>query len=327
MTTMIYLMKAILDKIRFLLSNNFFQVKSSKTFKELGWSLESPLVNWGDLLVREVASKFFNTEQIRKDFSGAIFGGSVLSTEWFSDTLRSCPSGNILLASCGSRDASRIIKKPSRLNVIGVRGKLTRETFREQFEAVGDPGMLSPILLKTLPVMRRGFTVLFIPHYSEKFDNLGPEYERIETLRPRGESSKVLLKKISKANFVIAGSLHAGICALALGTPFCFYSKSTSEDAFKYLDFASLFEITPKFCTSLIEGVDWYLGNFEGLIDLEVEHFLTYSNSLKDYWKFSELDLRTKIEHYLSVRNGIANQKRLVLHSQELLPEVYPSID
>jgi hypothetical protein len=277
--------------------------------------------------VREVASKFFNTEQIRKDFSGAIFGGSVLSTEWFSGMLWSCPSGNILLASCGARDSSRIIKKPSRLSVIGVRGKLTRETLREEFEAVGDPGMLSPILLKTLPVVRRGFTVLFIPHYSEKFDNLSPEYERIETLRPRGESSKIILKKISQANFVMAGSLHAGICALALGTPFCFYSQSTSEDAFKYTDFISLFDVTPKFCTSLSEGVEWYLANFEGIMDLQSEHFLTYSTSLKAYWKFSELELRTKIEHYLSVRNGIANQKRLVLHSQELLSDVYPSID
>lgn len=296
-------------KVVFKISRTGFSVQDKKGFLELGWSLQHLQVNWGDLLVRETASKYFEMSKIKASFSGAVFGGSMLNRDLYEFSNQWKGKNPLLACSCGSKNRSRPIHNNSNLNVIGVRGPMTAELFDNSL-ITGDPGMIAPILLKVQPRIRRDLSMLFIPHLSETVTPKGRNFDLIEPKLLYGHSSKKILKKISTADFVLAGSLHAGICAFACGTPFSFYKRTSTEDTFKYFDFSLNYGLPVKFNSDFETAINWYLQNSEIFSNVKTRYFLNYAPELGKFSIYSIPDLEDLIHPFIENR-FLVHQKKI----------------
>jgi len=272
-------------------------------------------VNWGDLLLQETAWKFFDVSKVAQRYSGAIFGGSVLSSEWFAKIPQNANGHPTLFASCGARNAKPFKFDTQRITISGVRGHLSKKIFTNQ-AVTGDPGLASPILMGVFPSFSSRNTILHVPHFSEKFALKAQKVSTISTLRPRGESSRYVLAEIAKSNFVVAGSLHAAVCAISLGTPFCFYRANTGEDDFKFLDFASLFEVELLFSLELNDAKEWYISNSGNFRDIKKFVESPYSECLLEYAAIASNQYAEKVKRYLEVRNEIFDLKLSYLNRE-----------
>jgi hypothetical protein len=265
--------------------------------------LTSESVNWGDLLLREIASEFFDIPTIRKHYSGAVFGGSVLYEAHFQDFKKNLTK-LFLAVSCGARNSRDRLELPPNLEIHGVRGRETASLI-EDAVATGDPGMLAPIIFRISPKIDIGFRKLHVPHYSQANVRNSPGCDVLSTMLPFGKSSKSLVREINASNFVLAGSLHAGICAFATGTPFAFSLHGSTEDPFKFYDFASLYGIKIVFQEDFESAIRWYISEDSLMLDRVPEDFQTYPSSLSKYIKFDLSNFRKKIEIHTKSRNTI----------------------
>jgi hypothetical protein len=122
---------------------------------------------------------------------------------------------------------------------------------------------------------------------------------------PFGKSSKSIVSEINSSNFVLAGSLHAGICAFACGTPFAFSLADSSEDAFKFYDFAEFYGINIVFKEDFESAIRWYLSEDTLHVDRVSKDFETYSSSLSEYTKYDLNSFRSKVEIHIKSRKLI----------------------
>jgi hypothetical protein len=107
----------------------------------------------------------------------------------------------------------------------------------------------------------------------------------------------------------LAGSLHAGICAFATGTPFAFSLRDSQEDPFKYYDFASFYKINIVFHEDFDSAIKWYASEESFRVDLIPVDFEVYPKSLLKYLKINLVELRSKIEVHANSRNRVHGLK------------------
>lgn len=281
-----------------------FHVKNRSDFKEYGWSLTSNSVNWGDLLIREIADAFFDMAAIRKEYAGAVFGGSVLSEHCFEHIQKNRSSRPVLAVSCGARNPRYSVEPPPNLEIHGVRGHRTAALLKDTVPT-GDPGMLAPVIFGIEPKLSNEFRKLHVPHFSQQKNQIDSNFESLSTMFPFGKSSKSLVREINSSNFVLTGSLHAGICAFACGTPFAFSLADSSEDAFKFYDFAEFYGINIVFKEDYESAIRWYLGENTLHVDRVSKDFETYSSSLSKYAKYDLNTFRSKVEIHIKSRKSI----------------------
>ena len=284
-----------------------FYVRNKKNFSEYGWSLTNKSVNWGDLLVRELADEIYDISAIQKHYSGAVFGGSVLDEVNFME-FRKNSSRSFLAASCGARNSRDRLEIPTNLEIHGVRGHFTVSLIEDAIPT-GDLGMLAPVIFGINPKIDIGIRKLQIPHYSQAIIRNSPRHDLLKTMLPFGKSSKSLVREINASNFVLAGSLHAGICAFATGTPFAFSLLDSTEDPFKYYDFASLYGIKIVFQGDFESAIRWYISEESLLLDRVPKDFEIFPSSLSKYIKFDLSNIRKKIEIHTKSRNAIHSLK------------------
>jgi len=299
-----------------LRGKKFYLVPKDPLFSEFGWSLFHSFVNWGDLLLREGAEKLFNIKSMSRDYYGAVFGGTVLSEEYFSPVEASVDKRPALFVSCGARTHDSLSRIPTNLEIHGVRGFLSSKVIPNS-QAVGDPGMLFPVLFDVAPKTTKHFKHLWIPHFTQKALPSGNRYEIHSTLLPRGNSAQSLAKTISSASFVLTGSLHVGIIAYSTGTPFAFSMEKNKEGEFKYLDFASFHNLKLEFKNDFGDAIDWYIHEESMNRELSISDYDVYSKSLSKYLKISEKELLSKIGEYCKVRNIVHARKLNMLRNLE----------
>jgi len=283
-------------------------VASTRSFKEYGWSLTSGSVNWGDLLLREIADYFFDFNMIRRAYSGAFFGGSVLDIsriEYFKQAKKGKP---ILAVSCGARNSKDHLEPPANLEIHGVRGHGTADLLPNSIPT-GDPGMLAPIVFGIEPITTTEFRKIIIPHFSQTSVPKRMENEIFSTMLPFGRSSKSLVVEINKSSFVLAGSLHAGICAFSTGTPFAFSLGGSSEDPFKYYDFASFYGISISFQENFQDAMRWYLEEESLHLPRAAEDFKIYTESLSVYARNQAINFDLRIAGHVAARNSVHASK------------------
>jgi hypothetical protein len=279
-------------------------LRNRRKFREYGWSLTSNSVNWGDLLLREIADVFFDMAAIRKEYAGAVFGGSVLSEYHFEHVKKNRSSRPVLAVSCGARNPGYSIEPPPNLEIHGVRGHRTAALLKDTVPT-GDPGMLAPVVFGIEPKLSSEFRKLHVPHYSQPKNQIDSAVESLSTMLPFGKSSKSFVSEINSSNFVLAGSLHAGICAFACGTPFAFSLADSSEDAFKFYDFAEFYGINIVFKEDFESAIRWYLSEDTLHVDRVSKDFETYSSSLSKYAKYDLNTFRSKVEIHIKSRKSI----------------------
>jgi hypothetical protein len=278
--------------------------RNSRNFKEYGWSLTSKSVNWGDLLLRELAEEFFDIETIRRRYSGVVFGGSVLSEFYFENFRKGSTSRPVLAVSCGARNSRDSLQPPLNLEIHGVRGRGTASLIKNTVPT-GDPGMLAPVIFGIEPKLSNEFRKLHVPHYSQPKNRIDFAVESLSTMLPFGKSSKSLVSEINASNFVLAGSLHAGICAFATGTPFAFSLGDSEEDPFKYFDFAQFYGINIVFQEDFESAIQWYINEKSLHVPRSPTDFEIYHRSLSKFFKYDQSNFRTKIEIHTKSRNKI----------------------
>ncbi len=240
----------------------FFDQKLN-SWLEFGWTLDTDSRNFGDLLLRESAGILLDFHKITgNSLSGGFFGGSVLNP-YFVDLVNSkILSSDSIFWGCGISNQNSIPILNSRNKIFGVRGKIS-ESVINHAEAIGDPGLLAPLALCVWP-KKQGHQVIFIPHYNDDFIFTDDRVAVLSVRVPLRSSSKILLKEIARAKFVLTGSLHVAICAFVLGTPFGLYSNGYIDNEIKFHDFASMNELEIAFFDNIDEAVEQYFnsGNF-----------------------------------------------------------------
>jgi hypothetical protein len=285
-----------------------FYIRNASNFREFGWSLTSKTVNWGDLLVREIGEEVFDLNAIRKAYSGAVFGGSVLSDSHFKVFQKNVSPRPILAISCGARNSRDDLDLPSNLEIHGVRGRCTSRLL-DDILPTGDPGMLAPVIFDISPIQKPGFNKLHVPHFSQPLTHTDSDQRKFSTLLPYGKSSKSLVQEINSSNFVLAGSLHAGICAFATGTPFAFSLSESTEDPFKFYDFASFHGIDIAFHENFESAIQWYVSEKSLQLDLHPQDFEVLPSSLLKFVKFEKSTFRSKVQAHTISRNLIHSRK------------------
>jgi hypothetical protein len=285
-----------------------FYVLSRREFEEYGWSLASKSVNWGDLLLREIADQFLDISAIRREYSGAVFGGSVLSEDHFNRFQRNSSSKLVLAVCCGARNSIDRLKPPSNLDIHGVRGYDSASLIENSVPA-GDPGMLAPLVFEIEPKIENGFRKLLVPHFSQNVAKPLSDHSFLSTMLPFGRSSKNLVHRINESNFVLAGSLHAGICAFATGTPFAFSLDGSTEDPFKFYDFARFVGIKIGFYEDFESAMRWYVREQSMSFPRSSKDFEIYPRSLSRFFKIDISELRRITEVHTESRNVIHGLK------------------
>jgi pyruvyltransferase len=128
----------------------------------------------------------------------------------------------------------------TRLDIRAVRGPLTREFLRNNFNCsvpavYGDPALLIPYFF---PEFKRSpnpkYPYIIIPHYSEQ--KLFPKDEYENVVYPTEPWNEVI-EKILNSAFVVSSSLHGLVVAEAFGIPARWLRITENEAIFKYVDY------------------------------------------------------------------------------------------
>jgi len=191
-------------------------------------------VNFGDELSEFIVNKTLNTSVTKaeaKEQNKLIGIGSVLHFAQDHDTVWGS----------GINGKKRELNaKGETLNVLGVRGPLTREFLMYKNcqvpEIYGDPALLLKKLYpqeKNTSKPERDYII--VPHFSELENPAFKNYED-KIVKPNQTPEKVI-EEILQAKFVISSSLHGIIVAESYGIPSILLKITNEEPMFKYMDY------------------------------------------------------------------------------------------
>jgi hypothetical protein len=224
------------------------------------WRKGDYVQNFGDY-----CTELFLAELFLADPPGdetVLLVGSVIADWYITQCERLRPGKALRFWCCGLREA--VAPTPevvAKCHFPAVRGPLSRDLLGLRKSApIGDSGLLLPLLhqARTLPRYRgRG---LCVPHIADPASDTqllvatGAEC----VLRPGIAKSLAALRDtidaIASAEFVLAGALHAAICAAAYRVPFAFLDSGHVDLPFKWRDFAASVGIEAIFARNLAEG-------------------------------------------------------------------------
>lgn len=203
-------------------------------------------LNFGDFL-----SEYFVAEALIAPFVEADvyrLVGSTISSDLIHRDVRLSGLADALIAywCCGMRDAAPL--DPGLLDhcrFFGIRGPLSRTALSLPADtAMGDPGLLLPLLHQARPSAMTASKTVCIPHFSERshMEALRVRCGADVALSPAVSSIAELLRLIDdivSADFVLSGSLHGAILACAYDRPFAFWDTGFVDIPFKWRDFAA----------------------------------------------------------------------------------------
>lgn len=163
------------------------------------------------------------------------------------------------------RPPDRLEGTPSKdFDFCAVRGRLTLDILEKAHlvkkpssVALGDPGLLYPILLDEMP--EKKFAIGIVPHYVDKVAGRNIHEKLLSTgvastlIDVNGEDSIAVLRQIASCQTILSSSLHGCIVSDAMGIPnrqiqLSMISAKPSPEyldyAFKFLDYYSVYGIT-----------------------------------------------------------------------------------
>lgn len=219
--------------------------------------------NFGDYLPELFAFELLGPAKIEADVYRLV--GSVIEDSWVRwDLTRANGSARGIIAfwMCGARRENPLKPETQALcRFFGVRGPLTRDALGLPTDtALGDPGLLAPLLHTPLASRRTINKTICIPHiYDPKSrDELLAISGTDELVHPEIDGTeaglRAILNEIASAKFVLSGSLHGAIIACAYGVPFAFWNTGHIDSPFKWKDFAGSIGIAAQFVHTCAEG-------------------------------------------------------------------------
>ncbi len=161
----------------------------------------------------------------------------------------------------GLREARRI-SKADKAEIFAVRGLLSSLLLEMPNLPLGDSAFLLKKFYKPNNVAELNCKTIVVPHMANVkiaeafFANT--DYEIISPLiDPNTDALRLIIDKITSAQFVVADSLHAGIICTIYDIPFCFYNMGMIDIPFKYIDFASSLDRPFSWCHNGVDVVDF----------------------------------------------------------------------
>jgi len=225
----------------------------SKPLK-LHWSHSKP--NFGDALSPLICEAISGRRIVHAKASQAdlIAVGSLLhrlKEYWFSHKVHVWGTGYI----------EQPRSHRSRHYYHAVRGKLSANALNnQQIPTLGDPGLLSDILLPTSKRRSKQFRIGLVAHYKDKAN------PTLQALSDRNADITVIdiflppvefLEKIYQCEVILSSAMHGLIAADALGIPngWIKLSEDLRGNDFKFHDYYSVFNLTPSAGTLSLNNV------------------------------------------------------------------------
>jgi hypothetical protein len=170
-----------------------------------------------------------------------------------------------VFVACGWRGEKLSPELVHRSMFFGVRGPDTQEELARHdvdVEVILDPGYEVPMFIE--PGARNNETLL-IPHIldimgdGESYKELGVDHV-VQPVVENDDETVDLVKRISGADFVLGGAMHACILAHAYGVPFSPFAQGYVDCPPKWQDWMKSVGITSteRFPSNLDEGKRWY---------------------------------------------------------------------
>lgn len=225
------------------------------------WKESDKEKNFGDFLSEYISTKLFVGPVVAADIFRII--GSCIDEKNIGDDLDEVadPRARIVFWCCGMRNEAPLPDEVRRhCTFFGVRGPLSRRGLSlPEDTALGDPGLLLPLLYRPKRRLEMEGKTLCIPHFSQ----IGSLEERraqagcdiaLAPVAGTVQEVETLIDAICSAEFVVAGSLHAAIVACAYGRPFGFLDSGFIDIPFKWRDFALSLGVDIPFAATLAEA-------------------------------------------------------------------------
>jgi GT2 family glycosyltransferase/glycosyltransferase involved in cell wall biosynthesis len=160
---------------------------------------------------------------------------------------------------CGLREEVNLSPKARKASrILSVRGPLSRSTLRlGDTTPIGDPGLLMPAIYLPKRVLRLKNHSLIVPHFhDQRSDNellklTGCDRALRPNIRNDKNSAYEFIDSLTSAGFVLCGSLHAAVLAVAYGIPFGFWDSGNVDLPFKWKDFAASLGIPCEFSADI----------------------------------------------------------------------------
>jgi hypothetical protein len=240
------------------------------------WLQNEPDWNFGDAICELLLDLFepdFRSHILNSRNENFYLIGSVLDDWWISDS-RSRKATPVFWC-CGTR-GEPLRGDIDQMRICGVRGRVTEQMMGGRFPALGDPGLLCPIMCAVDG--EKSDEILLIPH---SLDTVLPELmassadyraRGISVVSPlvRGRDGlEASIRRIAGCRFVWAGAMHAAIVALAYDVPFAFFRSASSRHLdvpAKWADFSSMHGFEPAFFSELQDARAWYRSISEKII-------------------------------------------------------------
>ena len=243
------------------------------------WLDDEYIQNFGDYLTEYFLERLFL--KVPKLPGDVRIIGSYLSNYHVGLALnRKTPNGlpktkPLTAWAAGVREAGDISQESLKsVELLSVRGPLSAHEVGERHSLpLGDPGLLLPALYspKTVPEFQG---ILCVPHFHEKRRDkdicaiTGVNRVLWPKLPRRLDEIERFVDKLTSAEFVLCGSLHAAIVAVAYGIPFGFWDSGNIDIPFKWQDFAESIGIECRFFHNIDDARRFYSTSIAGKIVL-----------------------------------------------------------
>jgi hypothetical protein len=226
------------------------------------WLEHQALQNFGDYLSEFLARGLVRRPKVDADAFHLI--GSVIHDWVIEKDLRRtiAPSrAKIAFWCCGVRtpEGAPIYRK--RALLFGARGPLTRTALNlPEDTALGDPGLLVPLLHAARPHSETVGRSICIPHIlDDRGDEAllaisGADVVLRPAIKPSIPALLEVIDKIASAEFILSASLHGAILAFAYDRPFCFWDNGHLDVPVKWSDFSLSVGFEAQFRTTVLDG-------------------------------------------------------------------------
>ena len=234
------------------------------------WRDDQQRQNFGDYLTEYLRDKLFLPIPLPPGDIRII--GSTLS-DYHVDLAASRPTlpgldakRRLTAWGCGLRSETSLSdEQAAKVDILSVRGPLSASVLQlGSAIALGDPGLLLPALYTPAPVPSFQGKTVCVPHFHDtktdaEIRGLTGADRVLRASLPADQAEiEVFIDRLTSADFVLCGAMHAAITACAYGIPFAYWDSGNIDLPFKWQDFSASVGIKCAFCKGLAEAREYY---------------------------------------------------------------------
>ncbi|WFC68447.1 glycosyltransferase [Achromobacter denitrificans] len=166
----------------------------------------------------------------------------------------------------GVRDRGSLTPEArSRVDILAVRGSITAAEVQAGADVpMGDPGLLMPALYSPQHNPEYAGKRVCIPHFHDRRNDeailaaSGCDLVLRTSVPNELKAIEEFIDKLASASFILSGSLHGAILAVAYGVPYSYWDSGTVDLPLKWEDFSTSIGTPTVFVRDVAEGEKTY---------------------------------------------------------------------